>query len=617
MTSIVEQPRDSPDVGDRGKEVKLPAETMAAFGGDELRARVFYEKYALRDTDGMQVEKRPEDMWRRVARELASPEKDEERRKEWASKFYWLLENYRFVPGGRILFGAGQTRKSTLLNCLDGETEVLVKESIESRRQVLGFKNSLVAETKLESESVSKAKIKDILGKEVEILTQSGWKPVTFRSYGRQEVYRVLLRNGDEFTATGNHEWPIFHQTKQRPSKTTTINLKGKKLFITLPSRPERNQDFRDGVVHGIIYGDGQKNSAATTYGIYLFGGHKDLVPYLKDYGTITEYSGENPNWKGAIYAGGIRSQYNLKAIPPTSLSASYWHGFILGFIATDGHCTANGQVGIDQANLQDLKTVREQVARVGMYPNRIFMSRERSPFTGEEAPLYRFNISKFSLQEADLLRQDHRGKFEKRKLTKKTGNHTEVKDVIPLHETREVYCCTEPVTHTFTIGNGILTGNCYFFKIREDSIEAIFDWCKEAARTYSFGGGVGTDISVLRPRGAPVNNSAIYSSGAVSFMVLLSTTTGTIGQAGRRGALMITIRVDHPDVMDFITVKRDLKRVNYANISVKISDDFMRAVETDGDFLLHFKNEKVEVNRTVRARDVWKSLVKGAWHSA
>ena len=115
---------------------------------------------------------------------------------------------------------------------------------------------------------------------------------------------------------------------------------------------------------------------------------------------------------------------------------------------------------------------------------------------------------------------------------------------------------------------------NCYFFRIREDSIEAIFDWCKEAARTYSFGGGVGTDISVLRPRGAPVNNSAIYSSGAVSFMELLSTTTGTIGQAGRRGALMITIWVDHPDVMDFITVKRDLKRVNYANISVKISDD-------------------------------------------
>lgn len=157
---------------------------------------------------------------------------------------------------------------------------------------------------------------------------------------------------------------------------------------------------------------------------------------------------------------------------------------------------------------------------------------------------------------------------------------------------------------------------NCYFFKIREDSIEAIFDWCKEAARTYSFGGGVGTDISVLRPRGTPVNNSAIVSSGSVSFMELLSTTTGTIGQAGRRGALMITLRVDHPDIFDFINVKRDLKKVNYANISVKITDEFMEAVEKDGDFTLRFKNEKVSTEKKVRARDVWNSLVKAAWQS-
>ena len=157
---------------------------------------------------------------------------------------------------------------------------------------------------------------------------------------------------------------------------------------------------------------------------------------------------------------------------------------------------------------------------------------------------------------------------------------------------------------------------NCYFFKIREDSIEGIFDWCKEAARTYSFGGGVGTDISLLRPRGTPVNNSAIVSSGSVSFMELLSTTTGTIGQAGRRGALMITIRVDHPDIFDFINVKKDLKKVNYANISVKITDEFMRAVEKDGDFTLRFQNEKVKFEKTVRAKEVWNQLVKAAWQS-
>jgi len=253
-------------------EVVLPQETLDAFGGDELRARVFYEKYALRDESGMQVEKVPKQLWRRVASELASVESNAEKKHEWSDKFYWLLDDFKFVPGGRIMFGAGQSRRSTLLNC--------------------------------------------------------------------------------------------------------------------------------------------------------------------------------------------------------------------------------------------------------------------------------------------------------------------------------------------------------YFFKIREDSIEGIFDWCKEAARTYSFGGGVGTDISLLRPRGTPVNNSAIVSSGSVSFMELLSTTTGTIGQAGRRGALMITIRVDHPDIFDFINVKKDLRKVNYANISVKITDEFMRAVEKDGEFTLRFQNEKVRMEKTVRAKDIWNQLVKAAWQS-
>jgi len=160
---------------------------------------------------------------------------------------------------------------------------------------------------------------------------------------------------------------------------------------------------------------------------------------------------------------------------------------------------------------------------------------------------------------------------------------------------------------------------NCYFMPIKEDSIESIFEWCKEAARTYSFGGGVGTDISNLRPKGSPVNNSAIYSTGAVSFMELMSTTTGTIGQAGRRGALMITIGVDHPDVLDFIDIKNDPARlkVKFANISVRVTDEFMKAVEEDKDFELRFENEKVKFHRKIRARDLWKKLVKSAWASA
>jgi len=155
---------------------------------------------------------------------------------------------------------------------------------------------------------------------------------------------------------------------------------------------------------------------------------------------------------------------------------------------------------------------------------------------------------------------------------------------------------------------------NCYVIPIKGDSLEDIFDWCKEAARTYSLGGGVGGDISVLRPRGSPVNNAALTSTGAVSFMELMSTTTGTIGQAGRRGALMITIANDHPDVLEFCRVKRDLTSVRYANISVRVYDDFMRAVERDGEYVLRFHNEKAHVERPIRARDLWRELIEGAW---
>jgi len=85
----------------------IPPETLSRFNNDELRARVFIDKYAMRDENGNLVEKVPEEMWRRVAREIASVESSA-KAPEWESKFYWLLENFRMVPGGRILFGAGR-----------------------------------------------------------------------------------------------------------------------------------------------------------------------------------------------------------------------------------------------------------------------------------------------------------------------------------------------------------------------------------------------------------------------------------------------------------------------------------------------------------------------------
>ncbi|MDT7877567.1 MAG: LAGLIDADG family homing endonuclease [Candidatus Caldarchaeales archaeon] len=155
---------------------------------------------------------------------------------------------------------------------------------------------------------------------------------------------------------------------------------------------------------------------------------------------------------------------------------------------------------------------------------------------------------------------------------------------------------------------------NCFFIPIKGDSIEAIYDCAKEMARTYSMGGGVGTDISPLRGAGMPVRNTARFSTGAVSFMELFSLTTGTIGQHFRRGALMITIEDWHPDVLDFVKIKRDLTKVRYANISVKISDEFMEAVKRGRKWWLRFEGEGFKVEKKIDARELMDEIVKSAW---
>lgn len=127
---------------------------------------------------------------------------------------------------------------------------------------------------------------------------------------------------------------------------------------------------------------------------------------------------------------------------------------------------------------------------------------------------------------------------------------------------------------------------NCYVLTV-EDSIESIYQCCSDIARTYSYGGGVGVDISKLRPRGASVNNSAKETTGAVSFMKTFDTVTSTIGQNGRRGALMLSMDVRHPDIEEFINIKANTDQITSANISVRVNDDFMSAAEHDEDYIL------------------------------
>jgi ribonucleoside-diphosphate reductase alpha chain len=157
---------------------------------------------------------------------------------------------------------------------------------------------------------------------------------------------------------------------------------------------------------------------------------------------------------------------------------------------------------------------------------------------------------------------------------------------------------------------------NCYVIPIEEDSLEGIYRCITESAMVYRTGGGVGTDLSALRPEGAAVNATIDHSPGATAFMNLFSESTNTVSQAGRRGALMLTMRVDHPDIEKFIIIKNDIRRikVQHANISVLITHEFMNAVMNDTDFDLRWGGK---VYRSVKARELWYKIIKNAHASA
>ena len=165
-------------------------------------------------------------------------------------------------------------------------------------------------------------------------------------------------------------------------------------------------------------------------------------------------------------------------------------------------------------------------------------------------------------------------------------------------------------------LGKKVTYSNCYVLSV-DDSIESIYKACSDLARTFSYGGGVGIDISKLRPVNSYVNNTARKTSGACSFMDTFSQVTETIGQNGRRGALMLSMDCTHPEIIDFINIKTDLNRVTKANISVRITDDFMKAVKNDEDWELYFKTEHEEIKKIVKAKDIFKLLCKNNWDYA
>ena len=163
--------------------------------------------------------------------------------------------------------------------------------------------------------------------------------------------------------------------------------------------------------------------------------------------------------------------------------------------------------------------------------------------------------------------------------------------------------------------GRAVTLFNCFVMGTIHDSMEGIFEGLKEAALTLQQGGGIGYDFSTIRPRGAAVSGVAADASGPIPFMDVWDAMCRTIMSAGsRRGAMMATLRCDHPDVEAFIDAKRDPARLRMFNLSVLITDPFMAAVAADDPWDLVFAGK---VFRTLRARDLWDRIMRATYDYA
>ncbi|MCF3972053.1 adenosylcobalamin-dependent ribonucleoside-diphosphate reductase [Paracoccus salsus] len=163
--------------------------------------------------------------------------------------------------------------------------------------------------------------------------------------------------------------------------------------------------------------------------------------------------------------------------------------------------------------------------------------------------------------------------------------------------------------------GRAVTLFNCFVMGTIPDSMGGIFEMLKEAALTMQQGGGIGYDFSTIRPRGAEVKGVAADASGPLSFMDVWDAMCRTIMSAGsRRGAMMATMRCDHPDIAQFIEAKQDSARLRMFNLSVLVTDAFMEAVKTDGPWDLTFGGR---VYHTVQARDLWNRIMRATYDFA
>ncbi len=637
-----------------------------------IRQKVFMDRYSLKDPSGQPLEFYPEQLWARVARGIAAVETTEEKQAHWEKRFYEALVDFQFVPGGRILAGAGSGHQVTFYNCMPPDQEVLTED---------GYR------------PISEIKIGDLV-----VTHRNRLRPVVHKFERETEEPLYIIRpkkmGYDDLRVTGDHkvyiirsEWVNKHKSRDglhlqhepdwipakeiKPGDYVAVAYNGEECPPNIISLQDHIPEYetQDGKLfkattrgyHGYV------SDWGTHYKIhdrlvldgelcYLFGRwlgdgcvtHRtgtDIPSGIKIVFSLDEKNEAKEvariieakfGIEGSIKLSSTERWYDLwvnsmpigeffkaflgcysygKRLPDQlmHLPAELTLELLRGLFSADGYVSDN-KLGIVLSN----RTLAVQIHQLLLRMGYLFSVRENTHRLGR-VPAYRVQATanecaplfeRFFGVQAPEHSVDLKYYFEYDSLKWVRIDEIAVEDYSGIVLDIEV-----EEDHSF-ISAGIVVSNCYVIPSPEDSRQGILDNLKVMTEIMARGGGVGINLSTLRPRGSYIKTVNGTASGPCSWAQLYSVATGDVIQQGgsRRGALMIMLDDTHPDIEEFITVKRTAGKIEHANLSVCISDKFMEAVKEDADWDLIWQGE---VKKTIRARSLWDLICKSAWESA
>ena len=492
-----------------------------------------------------------------------------------------ILLNQRFMPAGRVQAAIGSPRHVTPWNCLSGDTKVLTQEhgSIE---------------------------IRELQGKIVTLLDGDGrWISCPVINHGFQDVYDLEFKGGYQTVKIGStldHGWI-------KKKGDTVIKTKAMERFSKIeiedlrPTKEITNKkDYDKGVIHGLVYGDGHVNQKG--FCLRLCGDHGGLEEFLENYPKSYPQS---YNGDPIYYFFGDNCWSNFKELPE-QVTLNYLLGFFRGWFAADG-CVSEQPEATLCLGEEEEEFCNKYMPLIGWHPVGSTQLAKETNFGERKKASRNLRIKTASLDVSDFLLEKHTVRWFKRKPYENTWR---VFGPPEYRGKEEVFCPVVPTTHSFALSCGVHSANCFVSGTISDSFSDIMDKAKEAGETMRMGGGIGYDFSTLRPRGERIKSQGSQSSGPVSFMDIFDSICGTIASAGhRRGAQMGVLRVDHPDIMEFVHAKRNDSKLTRFNISVGITDKFMEAVKKDEDFNLKWRGR---VHDTIKARYLWDQIMRSNW---